>query len=393
MDDITFRLLQPDERAAALTPMISYAFRSSPPEQSPEAFSDAIESEPDAVYAAAFEGPEIRATAVGSFMTQNVRGKTLDACGVWGVTSHPQVRRRGIVRRLMNDVHTETHSGGAAVSVLYPFQQTFYERLGYVILPQARSFKLSVAALAPTLKMELSGDVELVKPADAADLYLDFLKRQQQHTHGMVLLGRSVYRWSFRKHPEWLALAKVNGDVCGAMAYRIDLDNSTMAVSRMYAENSQARYLLLNYMARHVDQVETVAFNRMPPDARPETWLPDLKVKPEYRSSPMGRVLDIMKLNGIGAGDGQVTLQITDPHLEWNNGVFTLSGSGGLFAIEKTDSTPDCTLSIQALSALVYGAQSPDDFVFRAWGDPPPAISQRLAEMFPLAFPHVHEEF
>jgi hypothetical protein len=53
----------------------------------------------------------------------------------------------------------------------------------------------------------------------------------------------------------------------------------------------------------------------------------------------------------------------------------------------------ECEMSIQALSALVYGTHDPADWPFRGWGDPPAAVQATLRSVFPPLTPFLHEYF
>jgi len=53
--------------------------------------------------------------------------------------------------------------------------------------------------------------------------------------------------------------------------------------------------------------------------------------------------------------------------------------------------TADCQLTIQGLSALVYGVSDPEDFALRGWGDPSPALIDTLRMIFPPRLPYLHE--
>ena len=53
----------------------------------------------------------------------------------------------------------------------------------------------------------------------------------------------------------------------------------------------------------------------------------------------------------------------------------------------------DCALSIQGLSALVYGAHDPGDFQVRGWGDPSPDTLATMRVMFPQKLAYLHEWF
>jgi hypothetical protein len=52
-----------------------------------------------------------------------------------------------------------------------------------------------------------------------------------------------------------------------------------------------------------------------------------------------------------------------------------------------------CDLSIQGLSAMVYGTHNLGDFAYRGWGNPSAALQNTLQEMFPLQPPYLDEMF
>ena len=55
---------------------------------------------------------------------------------------------------------------------------------------------------------------------------------------------------------QWLAKAIVDGEQVGLMLYKLEggsVTNYTLRVSRFYSQTSQARYLLLGWIARHID--------------------------------------------------------------------------------------------------------------------------------------------
>jgi hypothetical protein len=53
----------------------------------------------------------------------------------------------------------------------------------------------------------------------------------------------------------------------------------------------------------------------------------------------------------------------------------------------------DCILSIQALTALVYGTHDPDDFAIRGWGNLSPAVQAIMRAMFHPMTSYLHEYF
>ena len=108
----------------------------------------------------------------------------------------------------------------------------------------------------------------------------------------------------------------------------------------------------------------------------------------------MCRVLDIARLNGMQVGPGRFSARVRDPLCPWNEGVWEFRSEHGILQVEQhTHSEFDCDLSIQSLTALIFGTHNPGDFAIRGWGNPSPALQTSLREMFPPREPYLHEYF
>ncbi len=398
MTEITTRRLSIDDMLDVLFPLTQYAFHPSPPFRDREAWEEMIREREEAVYLALFEDDTPVATVAGSAMTQCVRGNLYDAGAVWGVVTDPAARRRGYCRRLMRDLLTAQRDEGQPLSCLYPFRASFYERLGYVKFPLPLKVRFDPAALQPLLKKDLGGRVERMLIGEGYTLYHDYLRQLQERTHGMALFVQGEEERARRKNRAWLALAQVDGEVVGLMLYRTegeDVTQFTMRGHRFYYDTSQAKYLLLQWIARHVDQVSEVEL-WLPPDRHPETWLADLHVSAESPPrSPMGRVVDLAELGGMETGPGRFVARISDPFCPWNEGnaaAWTFETVDGRLQVRPTGE-PDCDLTIQALAALVYGTHDPGDFPFRGWGDPTAEVQATMRKMFPPRAPYLHAYF
>jgi hypothetical protein len=161
---------------------------------------------------------------------------------------------------------------------------------------------------------------------------------------------------------------------------------------RFYYRSSQGKYLLLAWLARHIDQAGKVEM-WLPSYEQPNTWLPDMRPKLEpVFVAPMGRVLEVTGIGGMETGPGSFTAQITDPLCPWNNGIWKFKGDSGALEVAPSQEA-DCTLTIQGLSALVYGVNDPADFAIRGWGDPSPELQNTMREMFPPKLPYLHEYY
>lgn len=395
MSTIVIRALtEYEERVGVVHRIGAYAFGSSPPLDPRENLERWLRNMPDATILAAFEGEQAVAISASSPFTQNVRGQIWPMSGIWGVATLPGARRNGHIRRLMADLLRREYEEGMPVSCLYPFRPSFYERMGYVSFPQPRTAKIDPRPLAPLLRMSLGGAVQLLPIKDGHAIYRAYLLAQQRRIHGMAVCSEpAALNEASRDH--WLAVARVAGEPVGAMIYVIsgEEDRRVMRVHRFYTHTAAGLYLLLEWFARHIDQVEHIEV-RLPPAELPETWWPDLAtLKTERVWPPMGRVLDVARIGGMAAGTGRFTARISDPLCPWNEGIWTFAGEGGSLTVTPAAGAAECALTIQGLSALVYGAHDPALFAMLGWGDPAPEVQAVMRAIFPGQLPYLHEEF
>jgi predicted acetyltransferase len=343
---------------------------------------------------AVFENNMPVSVAVSTPMTQNMRGKLFPVSGVWGVSTLPSARRKGYCRRTMAAVLRADRERGMVFSNLYPFRESFYERLGYVAFPLTKIAKLTSASLSPLLKMETGGEIELKLIGDAYDTYREYLAEMRPQTHGMAFFDY-VDRGRANRNLLWASLAKFDGKLEGLMLYNVqgtEVTKYNFVAYRFYYRTSRARYLMLNWMARHVDQAEHIEI-WLAADEYPELWLSDLQIKIEPAIRPaMNRVLDVEKLSGMDVGEGSFVVQVIDPLCPWNEGAWQFESSGGKLQVRKT-SKAESQLKVQGLTALIAGAHDPQDFPLRDWGDPDAGLQSKMREMFPRLSPFMHENF
>ncbi|MEO1289000.1 MAG: GNAT family N-acetyltransferase [Chloroflexota bacterium] len=388
------RRITQDKLLSDYAPLHRYAFYTSPPLDVSLYEAQSVLYD-DASILGMYEADETVATVVSIPMTQNVRGKILSMSGVAGVTSKPTTRRKGYVKQLMQKLFEDMYENDCAVSMLYPFRESFYERLGYTLFTHIKSVTFKTTDMKPLLDMPLSGSVEYLNQADGWDIAKTMLHDSQQDKHGMALFLPEPLQYLYGKDDHWLAIARDDeGTVIGTMAYKITAFWGTFEVSRFFAKNSLGRYLLLQFIAKHIDQVHDVHLKRLPHDTHPETWFSDFSVKgdPDIWLTPMCRVIDVQKLQGIHVGEGDITLEISDPFCEWNNGVYRFSAVDGCLQIEPAQNA-DCSLTINGLSALVYGTHDLHDFQWRGWGTLSEDNINTLSQMFPRANPYLFALF
>lgn len=391
------RLIPPDERLEIIPPMTGYAFTENPPlpsadDKELQAFYN---SRKDDDFYALYADDKPVASLMNGRGAHNLRGQMTEVGMVWGVSVYPEVRRRGYARALVQRMFVDMRESGTAISTLYPFRESFYERLGYVSYPSAYKITVDAAALVPIQQWHLPGEVtrHLSTEDGLVDEFYDFMQRFHATQHGMTLPARSTYDWIFKDYERWMAFARVDGEIVGVMNYGVKPYLGPMDVGRMLWTTMAGRALMLEWIARHVDHVGEVTIHQVPPDTNPRTWLADTQIKVKLESAPMARLVDILGLNGMPAGPGQVTIALQDPYLPAHEGTYSLKSTDGTLEVEKTTDIVECTLSVQALTALVYGIRDPAEFALRGWGDPTPDVQATLQQMFPATQPYMFAKF
>jgi predicted acetyltransferase len=390
------RQITADERTDAMFALQSYAFLPSPDqdEEREERYRRRMVYYASATSLIAEEDGRALAGVMAFPMRQNVRGLVADMAGVAAVASHPDARRRGFVRALLDRLLLQMHDQGCVVSALYPFRPSFYGRFGFVGLPHRRITEFRPEGLGHLLRAELPGTVERLPMRDAFDDLDGLILRRLESHHGWAVYD-SVRTAEFREDKSWVAVARAGGEVVGAVMYRIDQYGGDLIAQDMLTTGPLGRALLLQFFARHVDQVERVVVT-VGLDDVPELWGTDLAatlksaVAFPRSPGPMARVLDLEGLAGMPVGNAGVTVEVADDPLIQS--VYRLDGDGGQLTVTKA-TNPEATLTAAGLSGLVYGVLDPIDVMARGFGQIDSAAIEPLRTLFPPAKPYLFADF
>ncbi|MFI7604686.1 enhanced intracellular survival protein Eis [Micromonospora sp. NPDC049366] len=339
------------------------------------------------------------AAATAIPMRQNLRGAVLPMAGVAGVATHPLARRQGHVRTLLHQLLDEMRDEGHPLTALYPFRPSFYAKFGYVGLPKPRTVSFSPADLGALLRADLPGEVGWERIGTGYPVWREFTERLLRERHGFAIFPdyRDV---GLRDRDErWLLTARADDRVTGAVTYRIDDHGGKLVADDLLTTDPHARMLLLQFFARHVDQVDRISV-QVPADELPELWLTDLAVHVEARvarpdgSAPMARLLSLDALAGLPVGPGRVRVELTGDR--WLAGSHVFDGGTGSLELLSTSGVPPvpaATLTAAGLSALAYGVLDPVEVHLRGLGEVPPDAAVELRRLFPRQVPYLFADF
>jgi hypothetical protein len=392
------RRISAEERVTTTFPLLAYAFESSPtPREEEERFRAYVPYQAGNITLAADDGGTTLAATTAIPMRQNVRGSVFPMAGIAGVATHPLARRQGLVRTLLTQLLGEMRDSGHVVSALYPFRSSFYGRFGYAGLPKSRRVSFSPAGLAPLLRADLPGEVSLERVKDGYATYREFTLRLLGRWHGFSVFPDYRAQRLRDEDQHWLAVARIGGEVVGAVPYRITGQDAELVADVLLATGPLGRALLLRFFAGHIDQVAQVTAT-VTPEELPELWVSDLDTVTEARAvapnsnPPMARVLSVDGLTGIAAGPARLAVTVVDdPFIA---GRYVLDGTSGKLDVSRGAGPADgATLTAAGLSALVYGVLDPDDVVIRGLGSVPAAAAAELRTLFPRRQPFVFADF
>jgi hypothetical protein len=223
-----------------------------------------------------------------------------------------------------------------------------------------------------------------------------FLRTRQSAIPGFSLKGPARNEMWVEEDAYWVTTIHEDDMVTGAMIYKITDNLSTMRVGSMLWSTLDAQYGLLDFIARHVDQVER-AHICLAPGVDPAFWLTDSRITistdaPDAWGAPMARIVSLEGIQGINVGEGELAVHVADPQCPWNEGAWTLRGVNGKLEVERASSATT-HLTIQALSGLVFTGMEPSLFRFRGWGDPDSSAIDALRALFPPVEPFIFELF
>jgi predicted N-acetyltransferase YhbS len=394
---VKIRRISAEERLTLSLPLQAYAFDQSPKAPAEvDKFREHLPYSEGSVSLVAEVDAQAVAVASATPMRQNVRGSVYGMAGVGGVATHPLGRRQGHIRALMTELLGQMRDAGHVVSALYPFRPSFYQRFGYLGLPQPRTVTFSPAELGGLLTADLPGDVTWERIKDGYDTYQALAERLLADRHGFAVFPdyRAV---RLRDADErWLVTARVDGAVVGAVTYRISGYAGVLEADHLLTTSPLGRALLLGFFARHVDQVTKVE-TTVAPDEMPELWATDLGTVTEARAefphhAPMARVLSLDALAGVTVGPGRVAVEVVDdPFIA---GHYVLDGDGGALEVTRGGApVPAATLTAAGLSGLVYGVLDPDDVVVRGLGRVPRDAADQLRALWPRRVPYLADGF
>ena len=382
---------------------ISYGFDV---EQASERYKKKYEDIMDEEFVIDVEG-KITTKARNIPFTQNVRGKLIPMAGISMVASDPTNRRQGHVRKLMEYLIQMMYEENLNVSALYPFKDTFYAKFGYVNINPYKQLIISPEQLRRWKTLPEGYTVKRMNNEESFDIYKKLHEEFVGKIHGGVI--RSEKRWKeYAENPKVKVAVAYNskGKPEGIMRYSIKgfssgfdwAPDGEINAEEFFTTSPNGKIALLNFLFLFTDQIRKVLLPIYSENSEIYTWLNGFyKVDIKSNNIWMARVVDVKKtLQGMPTcGEDKIAFKVVDPIIKANNTTFQISAKDKKIVVEETkDKTGVLELTIEGLTALVFGALSAEELDSFGWlKDASTADKEILDNFFPRKVAFLSEGF
>lgn len=286
------------------------------------------------------------------------------------VTTRPTHRRKGLVRRLMEDCLADAVDADVPLAALTVSEATIYGRWGFGAATFYRTCELDTGPRFGLRDFTDPGRVELVDPAGTWPIVKRQLELFQQRSRGMVgvpqfyepILTGGWHPQQKGPDKQLRTAVHLSADqqVDGVAVYRFDGrdgDRRKVKLLLILAEDTAAQLALWDYLG-HVDLVNHVSYDALEP-TDPLPWaLTDINsLKETGRTEFLWvRVLDVPRALAARswAADGEVVLEVDDAQGH-AAGRWLVTVVDGTATVERTDRAGGVRLGAEALGTLYLG--------------------------------------
>ncbi|MEH7072883.1 GNAT family N-acetyltransferase [Neobacillus drentensis] len=284
--------------------------------------------------------------------------------GIAGVATYPEYRRNGYVNTLMIDSLKRMRNNEQIVSLLHPFDISFYRKYGWEILTETKKITIE----KKDLKF-LEPQPGLIRRFSKETHNEEIEKVYQQYgTQFTGMLKRDSYWWKQHVYDEDSQMAvyyNPDKEAIGYILYQVK--DKKMEVQELVALDHEARIGLWNFMCQHDSMVDKVTIQLTSQDPFPY-FLKQPNVKIELHPYFMARVVDAeecLRRFPFLHENESLFLHLEDSHAAWNNGSYLLNM--GELKVFKEKTGGQCVhppkkgihLTINSLSAILFGYKRP----------------------------------
>lgn len=312
-------------------------------------------------------GPMPVATYASLDKTLNAGRELLPLRMITDVTTSATHRRRGLLRRMIEDDLADAVAQGVPMAALTASEATIYGRWGFGAATLRTGVEVDTSTGFGFRSFTDSGRVELVEPAEAwphVKAVFDTFHARQRGSVEWPVQYEDMHSAAFdfesgganRKLRAAVHL-DAGGQVDGFVLFKPG-EKDALKVDEMVALTPEAQLAFWSFLGQ-MDRVRKVTFNLFHPDD-PLVWaLTDMnRVKvTEVEEFLWLRVLDVPRCLAARpwSADGTVVLEVDDAQGH-AAGRYEVATADGVASVSRTDQPADVGLTAETLASLHLGA-------------------------------------
>jgi predicted acetyltransferase len=332
-----------------------------------------------------------------------LNGNSFETSYVVGVIIDPAYRHRGFTKELMIAAIQEIYQKNHGVSILMPFDTSFYSPYGWELCYSQLRYEIPMDMLKGFGHSQ--GNFAPVHGKDDVTAFQDIYGTYLKNYHGYV--QRTPRDWEVLiqdlRHDggHGYLLMDESGSSAGYILYF--LKDNTLSIRELAYKSQWAKKALINFIYRHKSQATRAEWPAPIGDLE-FLFLRDT-IKPTYTNTI--RVLPFMAGRVIHVKNAlencrypkdinlSFTLQISDTYGPWNNGILSVAVRDGIPSVQETeDIQPDLSCSINVFSRLFFGSISLEQALFMEEAIlHTPDLSRDLGRIFQLRNNFINEYF
>jgi len=317
-------------------------------------------------------------------------GQSVKMAFTGGVTTLPEARNAGGVRKIYEKVFPKMKDDGILFSFVYPFSFPFYRKFGYEQSYSRSRFFIPIDALniysyPSGVRAHKKGD----SPRDFIKVYNQFIKDKN------LAIVRSDDEWQeiLNRDPhlkrEFTYIHYDNQGESNAYVLYTPVqkdDECLLVIKELVWSDISGLYDMLGFIYGLRSEYSHVSWEA--PNCLDffslieDSW----EVSVKWEGAGMNRIVDLPRVLELlipPSEYGSVILDVSDKFLPFNTGRYLLKWKSGSISVSKTDMLPDMETDIETLTQMVTGYLTPAQALYKKGI----SIHAKL-DVFSALFPH-----
>lgn len=268
-------------------------------------------------------------------------GKLLKCAAIGGVAAKPEHRGKGAVKALFDAVFSE---GGYDISILYPFSEVYYRKLGYERVGRSLSVTVPFAALS---SIPRNRDAALYEGNDPERLLGIYNRCAAQYNLCFVRETPEMFPEKPYLSQNYTYIWKNNSFA----TFSVDRGRSTVFVKEIFFDSCESLRGIVGFLRNYESNQKKVCFGNVPENTPLLHYIGDLKdCGITLHRTGAARILNpenVLRAHRYPAGNGAFTVQI-------GNDIYRVTyGADGAEAEKNGAYAPDAVMDIGRASQLL----------------------------------------